>query len=62
MQRDQPGRNRKALRNAGHTLEVFLDPILVYALWQNNDSALNMPRDDDLSRGDSQILRSLLDL
>ena len=37
----------------GLTLGVLLDPILVHALGQNNDSALNVPRDDNLSWGDS---------
>ena len=46
----------------GRTLEVFLDPVLVYALGQNYDAALNVPRDDDLSGGDSQGSRNLLDL
>ena len=44
------------------TIKVLLDPILVHALRQNDGSALNVPRDDDLSGGDSQVRRDLLDL
>ena len=44
------------------TIKVLLDPILVHALRQNDGSALNVPRDDDLSWGDSQVRRDLLDL
>jgi len=46
----------------GRTLEVLLDPVLVYALGQNNDPALNVPRDNDLSGGNSQIRGNLFDL
>ena len=43
------------------TIEVPLDPILVYALGQNDGSALNVPRDDDLSGSDSgQVRHDLL--
>ena len=34
----------------------------MYALGQNDGSALNVPRDDDLGGGDSQVRRNLLDL
>ena len=49
-------------QNAGRTLEVLLNPILVYTLWQDHDSALDVPRDDDLSGGNSQLGRNFLDL
>ena len=55
-------KRRNTCRDAGRTPEIFLDPILVYALGQNNDPALNMPRDDGLSGGDSQVGGNLYDL
>ena len=44
------------------TLQVFLDPIPVNALWQNDDPTLNVPRDYDLSGRDSHVFRNLFDL
>ena len=44
------------------TLQVFPDPIPVNALWQNDDPALNVPRDYDLSGCDSHVFRNLFDL
>ena len=63
--RDQPTvttDRRNACKDVGRTLQVFLDPILVYTLGQNNDPALNVPRYYGLSGGDSQVRRNLLDL
>ena len=34
----------------------------MYTLRQNNDTTLNVPRDDGLSGGDPQVLRDLLHL
>ena len=59
---DQPSAGKQTHWNTERTLEVFPDPLLVYTLWQNDDSALNVPRDDDLSGCDAKVLRSFLDL